>query len=374
MRPARGATGLRVPVSGEAGSESSASDAVLAGRPNLAAALDPRRFNALLVLVVAAALWVAAFWRESSGGSMDRFAVLLRFVALVATVRGALGLRAWLRALGLSLSARRHRLRLGPNALVHEFPGGRMELPKERIVAFVVDALEVHVVTLPDDAGEALHQVPALFERSPALLGERLRKWRGPVALDAIDPTPSGAPSALYDGATQGTLPPGAAVLRHGRGWLRRGPFAALLFALVFGEGMARLDADVSLGLLPWLAIGGGVLVPVLWLGKTLREIAPRKGLAMVVTPAEVLMRTEGGVLRAVFEDVPSIGVEERRGWSPLVGRETRRKLRLDRVGSPPIRYEEEFLGAPAAVVAALLDAFRARAQGRAREQEEEEE
>ena len=71
------------------------------------------------------------------------------------------------------------------------------------------------------------------------------------------------------------------------------------------------------------------------------------------------------GVLRAAWTDVPSMAVESPTGWSLLEGRSETRKLRLDRVDAPPIRYDEAFLGVPAEVALALAEAYRKRTLGR---------
>ncbi len=345
----------------------------LAGKTSLGLVFDPRRSSALLVLTIAAALWAAAVWREMVGeGPMDRFAVPLRFLALVATTRGLLGVRTLVRGVRLATTARAHRLVLG-DTLKFSSPAGGFEIDRADLLAVVVDDTQMHFVVRPSQ-GHALRTLPAIFDASPALLAERIRKWRGEILFaDALgDEAPSSTPSDVYDRAAAGQVDAGTAVVRHGRGWLRRGPYAALLFGLVFAEGTLRLPAGVSLGVLPYLGMAVCVAIPAFWWIRTRRELAPRRGVAFVATPAEVLMRAEGGVLRAVWTEVPSIGVDERVGWSPLVGREVRRKLRIDRIDAPPIRYEEEFLGAPAHVVAALMDVYRLHANAAAPADESE--
>ena len=153
------------------------------------------------------------------------------------------------------------------------------------------------------------------------------------------------------------------AVVRHGAGWLRRVPFAAVLAALVFLDGALRTP-QLELGYLGLLPLAGVVvcsLVPLAWLYVALRHVVPRRGLALVATPAEVLMRTREGIVRASWPHLEGVSVQAEPALTVLEGWTRRRRMVLKRDGDRhPICYDEAFLGVPADAVAALLEAYRA--------------
>ena len=101
------------------------------------------------------------------------------------------------------------------------------------------------------------------------------------------------------------------------------------------------------------------MLVPLGWLVLALRHVAPRKGLALVLTPAELMLRTRAGVLAIPWPDLVKVSVAERPSFSVLLGLHTARALVLTRRDAPSVRYDEEYLGLPAYVVAAIADAHR---------------
>ncbi|HJL32437.1 MAG TPA: hypothetical protein RMI62_25345, partial [Polyangiaceae bacterium LLY-WYZ-15_(1-7)] len=286
----------------------------LAGRPP--PLFDLRLGQGLLLSMLAVVVGGLAAWRELATGSpMDRLAIPLRFLTLVLLVRGLAGLRLLLRRIRLRGAARGHRLELGDDALVWTRPEGALRVSKESIAGIVPPAEDgahapVHLLVTPED-GDALVRLPPVFG-PPGALAEQLERWRGPVP--APDPLPerplARAASPVYDAAAEGRPPEGGAVLRHGWGWLRRGPYAAVLFAVVFLEGTLRIPEGLELALLPKLAMAACALIPIGWLWMTVREIAPRRGLAMVITPAEVLMRTQAGVLRAPFDRLDGVGID----------------------------------------------------------------
>jgi hypothetical protein len=88
-------------------------------------------------------------------------------------------------------------------------------------------------------------------------------------------------------------------------------------------------------------------------------DLAPRKGIALVLTPAEMLMRTRAGVHRVGWDEVARLEITSRTAWSVLEGPKPQRALVVHRKESDTITYVEEFLGAPAEVVVALCDGYR---------------
>ena len=122
--------------------------------------------------------------------------------------------------------------------------------------------------------------------------------------------------------------------------------------------------------------------VPLLWFIATRVDIAPRKGLSVVLTPAEVLMRTRAGVHVVRYGELRKVEIDAKRGWSILRGQHESRALIFHRKcgacrgtglqeqaqckvcggngrDMDYINYVEAFLGAPAEVVYALIAAYR---------------
>ncbi len=331
---------------------------------------DGRGAGAALLLLGSALLWAGALWRESSAPSpVDPPAMALRLAAITVTLRCLLELLELMRRLRVWGQARQHRLTVDTDALIWKSPSGTRRIERDELLDIVEPGMwgsrrgrrytDLFLLVQPQ-AGRAIVRLPPVFDDSPGVLAERLMRWRGPPPeRRRTFPRPARLASKVYDAAAEGRIPPGSAVLRHGWGWLRRGPYVALLFGIVFFDASRRLPEGVSLGLLPVVGLAACLLVPLGWLILTRRQVAPRKGLAMVLTPAEVLMRTRQGILRASWPRVTGLRIDTRRGWSVLEGRHAVRRLVIERENNPPIRYDEAYLGIPADVALALLEAYR---------------
>jgi hypothetical protein len=248
-------------------------------------------------------------------------------------------------------------------------PAGERRIPREAIVRVHVgdghlQLPRVWLVHRPE-GGRALTGLPPIFDESEAALATRIERWRGAVeAPQTVDhPQPAREGSKVYDAAAEGTIAEGTAVVRHGLGWVRRMPFAAVLAAAVFLDGAFRTPAlDMGyLGLLPMVGVVVCTLIPLGWILVALRHVRPRRGLALVATPAEILMRTRDGILRASWAHLEGIEILEEPALTVLEGWTRRRRVILKRDGDRnPIRYDEAFLGAPADAVVALLESYRA--------------
>ena len=101
------------------------------------------------------------------------------------------------------------------------------------------------------------------------------------------------------------------------------------------------------------------LLVPVLWIVLTRRSMAARKGIALVLAPAELLLRTPSGVLRVPYADIARLEVKSHTVWSLLEGAGQTRSLLIHRKEEGSINYAEAFLGVPAEVALALCDGYR---------------
>jgi hypothetical protein len=365
-----------------------AAEARLAGRPcprddlevlrgSAPPLIDAEFFRWLASMLLAATVWGAALFREAiASASIDPLLLLLRVVALGLSVRATLGAFAYARRVQLALEAARWRLAIAPERLLLRTPDGDVAVPRDEVVAVVERgdwrgragrrSNDVYVVTAPT-AGRTHLTLPPVFDETPGVLAERLMRWRGAVTVDTATERPAPAPlaSKLFDEVAAGARPPGVTVIRHGRGWLMRGPYTSMLLGAAIAIGWVRLPAEslATIGpVVPLVLVVVLLLSPLGWAALIRREIAPRKGIALVLTPAEALMRTRAGVLRVPWERARRVAVEIRGSWSLLAGYHGARRLLLQRQDEPDIRYDEAFLGVPAEVAHALCDAYRKRA------------
>ena len=321
----------------------------------------------------AAFVWAAAIFQEQLAGQpLAPLALLLRFLGLALVVRTVLGLRLLLHRVLLRRQRDRYGLALSPEGLLVRTPDGDVAVPKRDVLAIrEQDALRqrsdryapVYVVTRPG-SGRTHVALPPIFDHSPRALAERLMRWLGPVEIPAdFEPqAPSRMPSKIYDAAARGEFGPGVVALRHGSSWLRRAPYATVLLGIAIAEGFLRMDdaARQTVGpVAAGLVFFSLLLVPLGWMLVTRFDIAPRKGLSIVLTPGEAIMRTRAGVHVVAFRRLRRATVRVKRSWSLLRGPFENRFLVLARDGDDDISYAESFLGEPAEVVASLCSAYR---------------
>lgn len=358
-------------IAAPAGSEAADCVVVRGRRPPL---LDRFGAGALVAPVLAAFLWGAVVLRELVEPSpIDPWTTLLRLLAVGLTVRTALLYAELIRRFRVALAASRSALVLTPEGLFVRTGVADFLMPREHIVAVTEHGdwrarhgrsfRDVYVVLRPE-SGRAWIAIPPVFDETPSALASRLSEWLGKVEGPPgyVPPEPGDAPAKVYADAASGMVASGSMVIKHGRGWIKRGPYATVLFGVTILIGFVRLPRDDWEALGP-VAIGAlvmsFVLVPLAWLWMTGREIRPRKKLALVLTPAEALMRVPRGMLRARWSTLSRAAVETRRTWSILEGYHAARTLVMERTDGPPIRYDEAFLGAPCEVVVALVEAYR---------------
>lgn len=337
--------------------------------------LDATATRALLALPMAALVWAAVVLRaQIAEDPLDPIGVLLRVLALGLSVRAVLlgaemakRLKTWAESAGYALA-------IAPEGVLFRSPRGDVVAPREDVVDVRERGdwrtrqgarrwSEVYLVTRPV-AGRGWIAIPPLFERTPGVLAERLMRWRGPIATpeEPAWPDPPRLGSQVYDDAAAGRIPEGGLAIAHGLGWLQSGPYATVLLAAVVIDAFVRLPREA------WAALGLGwpialaitlLSIPAVWIWMTRREVSPRKGLACVLTPAEILMRTRAGVLRVSWKRMTRVHVASRAKWTILRGYHQARQLVIERSDGPPIRYDESFLGAPAEAVQALCEAYK---------------
>ncbi|MGD8860173.1 MAG: hypothetical protein PVI30_09170 [Myxococcales bacterium] len=344
--------------------------------------LDPAGRRALLAPFLAAFMWAAVVFREQlTTEPLDPMALLLRLLAVALTARTLVLGAMLLKRLRASLQRESHGLALCDEGLMLRTPRGDFPVPREDVVSIQEQGQwqnqsgrrwgDVYLVTRPD-SGRLYLAIPPFFESSPGVLAEHLMRWRGAVQRpgdedqdDAQEPAerePAELASKVYDAAAAGERPPGTAVIPHGRGWLERGPYATMLLGAVVLDGYLRMPeaARAKAGVLALtVAIATLIIIPGFWYLATRIDIAPRKGLSLVLTPAEMLMRTRAGIHRVRWSQIERLEISSRAIWSILKGQHEARALVVHRKHDDTISYVEAFLGAPAEVILGLCDAYR---------------
>lgn len=336
--------------------------------------LDAEGIQAVLAPMMAALVWAAAVFREMVvGTSVDPVALGLRLLALGLTLRVLILGATMVRRLRVYASHARWGLALTPEGLLLRSPELDLAVPKESVVGVVERGRwqersggrrwsEVYVVVDPS-LGRTHLVLPPVFDDTAGLLAERLMRWRGPMP-EPVAPTAAPAPlaSKLYDDAVARRTAEGVTVVRHGAAWIKQGPYALVLVAIAAIDSIARGGPAVWDAIDPWVGAGlvlAVLAIPARWLWMTRREVTPRRGVAMVLTPAECLIRTREGILRTRWKDLAKASVDSKKKWSILEAAHFERQLVLTRLHAPPIRYDEPFLGMPVEAAQILVDAYR---------------
>ncbi|MCC6383375.1 MAG: hypothetical protein IT304_12785 [Dehalococcoidia bacterium] len=316
-----------------------------------------------------------AILRPGSHSPFDAIGLLLRLVAYLFAVRAGIGLVLLGGRVVLAVRRRAYALAIGEPGLVLVTPGATHAVKRSDVLGIAERGhwqgrgarrfAPVYVVVRPG-AGPTFLELPPIFEDSPGVLAERLMRWRGPLPEEREpEPVDPGViASALYEQVAAGSIPEGTTAIRHGWRFLAQGPYATMMLAVALLDGWLRMGAvdRAALGWLPlvWLGITF-LVVPLGWLALMWREIGPRRGLALVMTPSELLIRTRRGLTRVPWGEVAKVGIEEKTRWSVVLGQHARRQLAIERrdEDASVIRYDEHFLGAPAEVVETLVNAYR---------------
>lgn len=359
-----------------------------AGPPPL---VDVEGVRAILAPFLAAFMWAATIFREvQSGNALDPLALALRLLALAMTVRALALLWMLARRLRLRLRYSRYALALTPEGILYRTPDMDIAVPRDDILEVRERGrwrdrggrrfADVYVITQPR-SGRLFVALPPVFERTPGVLAERMMRWLGaPADATESDAEPSeDAPpqssaagtaetgaqplaSELWERVARGDRATGVTAIPHGSGWLQRGPYASMLLGLAVLDGYLRLPPatrDRIDATVPLVLVGALVIVPIGWLVLTRSQLKLRRGLAGILTPTELLLRTRAGVLRVAWPVVQRADIESRAAWSLLLGAHEARSLVIRRKKAPPLQYQESFVGVPLEVFAALCDAYR---------------
>lgn len=334
--------------------------------------LDGEGSDALVAPLMAGFLWTAVVFLETQSGQTAPVALLLRWLALGLSVRALRLVWRLLLRVKLWMDAPQYGLAIADEGLLLRTPNFDIPLAKVDVVSAVEQGdwrtrsgrrfHQVYLVTKPS-TGRLYVALPPVLDETPGLLAERLMRWCGPPSAEPPTfPPPEALPSKIYEGAARGETPAGTIALAHGNGWLERGPYFTVLLGVTLLERWLHLgqEARVSLGVAPAALIATCLLVvPLIWHRVTLRLLAPRRGLSLVLTPAEILLRTGSGIHRVAWREIKRVTIESHRSWAILSGTQHRRNVLIERREEPEVRYDEIFLGAPAEVVTSLLDGYR---------------
>jgi hypothetical protein len=227
---------------------------------------------------------------------------------------------------------------------------------------------DVFVVTRPD-SGRLYLALPPIFGHSPRRLAEQLMRWRGAAAREPETPVTDAErelPSRLWERVARGEQIPGVAAIRHGYGWLSRGPYASMLLGLAVLDGYVRLPAQAGrmLDPVPALLLAAAlVILPSAWMLFTRARLGARQGVALVVSPAALLLRAgRSGVARVPWSSVVRVEVVSRSSWSLLKGAHDARTLVAHRKRESSLQCPSDFLAAPIEVVVGLCEHYRKRA------------
>jgi hypothetical protein len=362
----------------EAALASGASDSADVIDVHAPAVLDAEGARALIAPFLAGFMWAAVVFRElQTHATLDPMALLFRVLALALTLRAIRVLYGLARRQRLAHRRRRYALVLTDEGLLFRSPdGGDVVVPKDEIIdvrehgATALSSrrslrwAEVYVVTHPESP-RLYVSLPPIFGRGPRALAELLMRWRGGLAVAPLTAATEAAPtlpSKLWEQAAAGERAPGVLAIKHGSAWLKRGPYASLLLGLAVLDGYVRMSPAEQRALNPTPALllaAALVVVPLGWVLLSRLNMAARRGLALVITPRELLVRVRSGVTRIAWPDVTRCEVASRMSWSLLQGTYEARSLVVTRKRESAVQCNEAFLSVPAEVVAAVCEFYR---------------
>lgn len=194
----------------------------------------------------------------------------------------------------------------------------------------------------------------------PAVLATRIQRWRGraPTVNNDKYPDATRTPDKELDRIARGELGVGECAIPLSYRWLARGPYAAAAFVLVLGERAMHLPSGARLAA-PVLGLSlACVALPLAWLAIQLRAARPKRGVAVTLTPAELLLREAAGIHRAPFGDVSGLSIRSRRTWTLMGGVSNERVLVVERASNTDLTFDERAMRISAPALAALLEAY----------------
>lgn len=338
-------------------------------RPGLLAsdAIHALTSSLLTALVIAAAL----LRTRLSAGGFDLIALLLRTASVAFALRSLIALWRWGRRLQRDGAASAHVLAWSHDGLLWSSPERErwlsrndivgFSVPEERTVRGAATALAPLLVVARPTLRPEYWQLPPYFAVHADVLLARLSRTflRAEPESPALPP-PQAAAEQRYRRAADGKPQPGELPVPEGFGYRLRAPYGVLL-ALVFVADAVMAAGPLRARIWPAAVLAGLLALGTLaaWFAWMRRRRAARLGLAMVLTPEELLLRGKHGVLSVPWSQLAGAEVSATLAWSPLVGSYLVRVLWFSTLDGARMPFDGSFLGVPTEVVATLALAYR---------------
>ncbi|HEY6877135.1 MAG TPA: hypothetical protein VI299_03910 [Polyangiales bacterium] len=322
--------------------------------------------HALTSLMMAALVIAATVLRTGlAHPSFDLILLLLRTASVAFVLRAAIAIALWARRVATDARAHEHVLAWSDEGLLYVRPHAREQfIARTDVLALVVpeqlaqrgarSLRPLYVVGRPP------HSVclPPYFAVDSELLAARLRRWCGALPERAADfAPPAEGPEDRYTRAARGKLHDGEVPVPEGVGYRLRAPYGVLL-ALLFVIDAVRVAGP---RLYP-AAFASALLGPCALLGWFMwmrRRRATRLGMAMLLTPEELLVRGPHGAVSLPWPQLASVEVVARQAWSPFVGRFLVRSLWFHARDGTTMLFDAAFLGWPPEIIAAQAEGYR---------------
>lgn len=355
---------------------SSGDDVLRAEAPGPFDLIDMKALVALALALVAVAL-VDLHPEAVQRSFADPLELGLRMVALTCVVRACVLLADGVRRLRARWRTRDHALVFLDDALV-VFADETRVFPRRTIVTAGGgtrrDGIPILAILARDAVRSPMTRLVFGASIPASAVARRVVRYVRETEPPAPDhspevESPSRDPKATFEQALRGERA-GVSVVGVSYEWLRRIPFAAPAFVLVF-FGSLVLDlvvAPAADGSADWGAItfepttlallAVCALLPIGYLAIGFAKVRAMGGAALVATPAELLLRTRSGMHRAPWNDILVLDLESRRAFTMLGGSSLERALVLERASGAPIRLDESLHEGPIEVVVAMLEAY----------------
>jgi len=347
-------------------------DVLRSNPPGALDLFDPRTLVAIVVAFVSVAMVDLDAARHPA--PFDALDLALRMIAFTCVIRASILVSDGVRRVRAMRHDRANAVVLLDEAMV-SLGTNEVVVRREDIVAAAgarrPDGQPTIVVLAKRMVGSPTIALPIASDLAPEAIARRVNRYRAEAEAEAeaaaeaepqavTFPEPSRAPAAEFARAVCAPGP-GETVVGVGYEWLRRGPFAAAAFSVVFVERLVSVSRD--LGTIPLDSLTAGLLaacllVPLSWLAFGFARIRAMGGAAMVATRAELLMRNRAGMHRVPWSNVESVGVTSRRTFTMLGGSTVERSLVVHRADGATLRFDESVLAEPVENVRVILEAY----------------
>ncbi len=342
-------------------------------RPSM---LDAEGARALSAPFLAGFMVAAAILRaQIAHTQIDILTLLLRTAAFAFGLRALILLVRFAGRVRQDMDASRHALAFSRAGMLWQSPAGERFVSREDVVALGVPNVRTSrllpqqrrplFVIMRPRTGSLHWSIPPYFSASSEILCARLKRS---LELDELEetedatvrPPPSDAPHERYLRAARGQPGPHDAVIPEGGAYRWRGPYGVLLGVVFALDALSFAGAQRALLLQPvLLSCILALAMPAGWLWWMRRKAAARLGIAMLLTPEELIVRGKHGVVTVPYHQLADVEVRLKDIWSPFVGTYTTRNLLITTHDGVAMTFDGAFLGVPPEVVAELCAAYR---------------